>query len=239
MRKINSNSEQFLRESELYKRYIKRLLDFTLSLIALIVLLPILILVAILIRIRLGSPVLFTQQRPGKDEKIFRIYKYRTMTDERDEQGNLQPDEIRLTKFGKALRATSIDELPELINVIKGDMAIIGPRPLLVQYLPLYNEYQKRRHEVRPGLSGLAQISGRNQISWEEKFNLDVKYVDNISFLLDLKILFSTLFKVFKREGISAADNITMPEFLGNGLAANQIEAFSKEAAATKDEVFE
>ena len=187
----------------MYAKYIKRILDFILSLIALIVLSPVLLVVAILVRIKLGSPIIFKQQRPGKDEKIFTLYKFRTMTDKKDENGNLLPDEQRLTKFGKALRSTSLDELPELWNILKGDMAIVGPRPLLVEYLPLYNEKQKLRHDVRPGLTGLAQISGRNAITWEEKFKDDLEYVNNITFIQDAKIILKTITKVFKREGIS------------------------------------
>ena len=159
----------------MYRKYIKRILDFTLSLIALIILSPILLITAILVKIKLGSPIIFKQQRPGKNEKIFTLYKFRTMTDKKDEEGNLLPDEQRLTKFGKILRSTSIDELQELINILKGDMAIVGPRPLLVEYLSLYNDEQKHRHDVRPGLTGLAQVSGRNSISWEEKFEEDLK----------------------------------------------------------------
>jgi len=159
---------------------------------------------------------LFKQERPGLNEKIFTLYKFRSMTDERDENGELLPDSVRLTKFGKFLRSTSLDELPELFNILKGDMSIIGPRPLLVQYLPLYDEHQRRRHEVRPGLSGLAQVNGRNAISWEEKFNLDVEYVDNISFILDWKIIFLTIKKVFVREGISSDTSVTMEPFQGN-----------------------
>lgn len=187
----------------MYAKYIKRPLDFILSLIAIIILSPLLLIVAILVRIKLGKPVIFKQQRPGKNEKIFTLYKFRTMTDKKDENGNLLPDEQRLTKFGKALRSTSLDELPELINILKGDMAIVGPRPLLVEYLPLYNEKQKLRHDVRPGLTGLAQISGRNAITWEEKFKDDLEYVNNITFIQDAKIILKTITKVFKREGIS------------------------------------
>lgn len=187
----------------MYAKYIKRPLDFTLSLIAIIILSPLLLIVAILVRIKLGKPVIFKQQRPGKNEKIFTLYKFRTMTDKKDENGNLLPDEQRLTKFGKALRSTSLDELPELWNILKGDMAIVGPRPLLVEYLPLYNEKQKLRHDVRPGLTGLAQISGRNAITWEEKFKDDLEYVNNITFIQDAKIILKTITKVFKREGIS------------------------------------
>jgi len=199
----------------IYRRYIKRPMDFVLSLVAIIVLSPVFLIVAILVRTKLGSPVIFKQERPGLNEKIFTMYKFRTMTDERDENGELLPDSVRLTKFGKFLRSTSLDELPELFNILKGDMSIIGPRPLLVQYLPLYNEHQKRRHEVRPGLSGLAQISGRNAISWEDKFNLDVEYVDSVSFIGDWKIIFLTIKKVFVREGINSETSATMEPFKG------------------------
>ena len=187
----------------MYAKYIKRPLDFMLSLIAIIILSPLLLSVAILARIKLGKPVIFKQQRPGKNEKIFTLYKFRTMTDKKDENGNLLPDEQRLTKFGKALRSTSLDELPELINILKGDMAIVGPRPLLVEYLSLYNEEQRHRHDVRPGLTGLAQINGRNSISWEEKFKDDIEYIRKITFLGDCKIALKTIGKVFKKEGIS------------------------------------
>ena len=200
----------------MYRKYIKRVLDFTLSLIALIILLPIYLVLAILVRIKLGSPIIFKQERPGLNEKIFTLYKFRTMTDEKDENGNLLPDEVRLTKFGKFLRSTSLDELPELINIIKGDMSIVGPRPLLVEYLPLYNEKQRCRHNVRPGLTGYAQISGRNSISWEEKFNDDLMYIENITFTEDLKIVLKTALKVIKREGISQEGNATMEKFTGN-----------------------
>ena len=167
----------------------------------------------ILVRIKLGNPVIFKQMRPGKDEKIFKLYKFRTMTDEKDEQGNLLPDEQRLTKFGKFLRSTSLDELPELINIIKGDMAIVGPRPLLVQYLEFYNEEQKHRHDVRPGLTGLAQVSGRNSLTWEEKFKQDIEYINHLTFKNDVKIIFMTIGKVFKREGISQDGEATMERF--------------------------
>ncbi|WP_260508063.1 sugar transferase [Cytobacillus firmus] len=200
----------------IYKRFLKRPMDFILSLIAIIVLSPVLLIVAILVRVKLGSPVLFKQKRPGLNGKIFMMYKFRTMTDERDEAGELLPDSVRLTNFGSFLRSTSLDELPELFNILKGDMSIIGPRPLLVQYLPLYNEHQKRRHEVRPGLSGLAQVSGRNAINWEDKFNLDVKYVENESFINDWKIILSTIKKVFVREGINSETAATMEPFNGN-----------------------
>ncbi|USK67988.1 sugar transferase [Peribacillus frigoritolerans] len=199
----------------MYKRFIKRAMDFILSLIAIVILSPILLVVALLVRVKLGSPVVFKQNRPGLNENVFMMYKFRTMTDERDETGELLPDSVRLTKFGRLLRSTSLDELPELFNILKGDMSIIGPRPLLVQYLPLYNEHQKRRHEVRPGLSGLAQVSGRNAISWEEKFNLDVEYVNNVSFIGDWKIIVLTIKKVFIREGINSEASVTMEPFSG------------------------
>lgn len=200
----------------MYKRFVKRCLDFVLSLIALLILSPVLLIVAILVRCKLGSPIIFKQQRPGLHEKIFCMYKFRTMTDAKDEQGNLLPDEVRLTKFGKALRSTSLDELPELFNILKGDMAIVGPRPLLVQYLPRYNERQHRRHDVRPGFTGLAQVNGRNSISWQEKFEWDVKYVENVSFLMDLRIIVKTVKVVLKRDGISSETSVTMEEFRGN-----------------------
>lgn len=199
----------------MYAKYIKRPLDFTLSLIAIIILSPLLLIVAILVRIKLGKPIIFKQQRPGKNEKIFTLYKFRTMTDEKDEEGNLLPDSERLTKFGKFLRSTSLDELPELINIIKGEMSIVGPRPLLVEYLPLYNEKQKHRHDVRPGLTGLAQISGRNSIDWEEKFKEDIEYVNNTTFIQDTKIILKTFIKVFKRDGINQEGNATMRKFEG------------------------
>lgn len=196
-------------------KYIKRILDIISSLLAIIILSPLLAVTAVLVKTKLGSPVLFRQERPGKDEKIFTLMKFRTMTDERDENGELLPDEIRLTKFGKFLRSTSIDELPELFNILKGDMSVIGPRPLLVEYIPRYNEHQHRRHEVRPGLSGWAQVNGRNTVSWEDKFDMDVHYVDNYSFAMDVKILFMTVLNVLKKEGISSETSATMEVFMG------------------------
>ena len=198
-----------------YEKCIKRLLDFTLSFLALIILSPVLLVTALLVRIKLGSPIIFHQERPGKSEKIFRLYKFRSMTDECDENGNLLPDDERLTRFGRTLRSTSLDELPELWNILRGDMSIVGPRPLLVKYLPLYNEEQRHRHDVRPGLTGWAQANGRNAISWEEKFKLDVWYVQHISFLVDVKVIFMTVKKVFCRDGISSETSVTMEEFSG------------------------
>ena len=200
----------------MYKLFFKRFFDFILSLIAIIMLSPVYLIVIVLVRIKLGSPVFFTQKRPGKDEKIFKMYKFRTMTTEVDENGNLLPDDKRLTKFGKLLRSTSLDELPELFNILKGDMSIVGPRPLLVRYLPLYNEYQKHRHDARPGFTGWAQCNGRNSISWEEKFDLDVYYVNHITFLLDVKIILKTVKTVLCREGISSEASATMEEFRGS-----------------------
>lgn len=200
-----------------YEKYIKRLLDIVCSLLAIIVFSWLYGLLAILVRVKLGSPILFSQERPGKDEKIFKLYKFRTMTDARDENGALLPDEERLTRFGKLLRATSLDELPEAVNILKGDMSVIGPRPLLVKYLPRYNAFQHRRHEVRPGLSGYAQVHGRNALNWEERFSLDVWYVDHVSFIGDLKIVVQTIGKAFiKRDGISSETSATMEEFTGS-----------------------
>ncbi len=204
----------------MYAKYFKRVIDFTLSLIALIVLSPILLLLVIVTAIAMKGNPFFTQQRPGKDEKIFKLIKFRTMTNERDENGELLPDEVRLNKFGKFLRSTSLDELPELINILKGDMSIVGPRPLLVKYLPRYNDEQRRRHTVRPGLTGNAQANGRNTLSWEEKFKLDTEYVDNISFLFDVKIIFDTVKAVLKRDGISSETSSTMEEFMGSEATA-------------------
>lgn len=198
-----------------YEKYVKRPQDFILSLIALILLSPVLLIVAILVRVKLGSPVIFKQDRPGFNGQIFTLYKFRSMTDKKDESGNLLPDDIRLTPFGQKLRSASIDELPELFNILRGDMSIVGPRPLLVQYLPLYNKHQRRRHEVRPGLTGYAQVNGRNAISWEEKFDLDVHYVDSISFIEDWKIIIKTVQTVFSHEGISSDSSVTMEDFMG------------------------
>lgn len=194
----------------------KRLFDFLVALCALFTLLPIIIVVAVLIRFKLGSPVLFTQNRPGLNGKTFKMMKFRTMLDGKDKQGNLLPDDERMTQFGAFLRSTSLDELPGLFNVLKGDMSLVGPRPLLVQYLPLYNAEQARRHNVRPGITGWAQVNGRNAISWEQKFKLDVWYVDNQSLLLDFKILLLTVKKVFVREGVSADGHVTIEPFKGS-----------------------
>lgn len=200
----------------IYEKYIKRPQDFCCALAAIIVLSPVIAVTALLVRLKLGSPVLFQQERPGLNGKVFTLYKFRTMTDKKDTDGNLLPDEERLTSFGKMLRSTSLDELPELINILKGDMSVVGPRPLLVRYLPLYNEHQARRHEVRPGFTGYAQVNGRNSITWEEKFNLDVEYVDHVTFLGDWKIILQTVKTVLKREGISSDTAVTMEEFKGN-----------------------
>ena len=202
----------------IYEKYIKRPQDFLCALAATVGLSPIMLVIVVLVRKNLGSPVLFGQDRPGKDGKVFKLYKFRTMTDERDEKGELLPDEIRLTPFGQKLRSTSLDELPELLNILKGDMAVVGPRPLLVRYLDRYTPEQARRHEVRPGLTGLAQVHGRNAASWEEKFAWDVRYVDNVSFLGDWKIIFDTIRVVLKREGINSGSSATMEEFMGTEL---------------------
>lgn len=199
----------------MYKKWIKRFLDIVLSFTGILLLSWLYVILFILVRVKLGSPAIFTQQRPGRNEKIFTLYKFRTMTDERDEKGNLLPDEVRLTSFGRMLRSTSLDELPELFNILKGDMSVVGPRPLLIKYLPLYNEEQKHRHDVRPGLTGLAQVRGRNAITWEKKFAYDVEYVRNLSFLLDCRIFLQTIRAVFKREGISSATDATMEAFTG------------------------
>ena len=190
----------------MYKHFFKRLIDFILSLLALIVLSPILLIVALLVRTKLGSPVIFKQERPGLNEKIFTLYKFRTMTDAKDEQGNLLPDEIRLTKFGKLLRSTSLDELPELFNILKGDMAIVGPRPLMTRYLPYYTEEERARHSIRPGMTGYAQVKGRNSLTWDEKFKYDLYYVNHVTFLVDIKVILDTIKIVIKHEGISLGD---------------------------------
>ena len=201
----------------MYKHFLKRFLDFWISLVALICISPVLLVVTIWLHFSImGAGAFFIQERPGKDGKLFKVIKFKTMTDERDAEGNLLPDEARLTKVGKFVRSTSIDELPQLVNVLKGDMALIGPRPLLVQYLPLYSQEQMRRHEVRPGISGWAQCHGRNQISWTEKFALDVWYVDHLSFVTDLKVFFITIKKVLFREDINSDNNATMEDFDGN-----------------------
>lgn len=199
-----------------YEKYFKRPFDIVCGLVAIIVFWWLYLIVAILVRVKLGSPIIFTQERPGKDEKLFKLYKFRTMTDAKDKDGNLLPDEVRLTKFGKMLRKTSLDELPEAFNIIKGDMSVVGPRPLLVEYLPRYSEKQKHRHDVRPGLSGLAQVNGRNAMSWGQKFKWDITYVNHITFMGDIKIILMTVLKAFVRqEGISSATCETMEDFDG------------------------
>ena len=200
----------------LYCKSIKRFMDFLIAALSIIIFSPLLIILAILVRVKLGGPVIFKQERPGLNGKVFKLYKFRTMTDAKDENGNLLDDEYRLTSFGKKLRSTSLDELPELYNILKGDMSIVGPRPLLVKYLPLYSDEQKRRHDVRPGLTGLAQVSGRNAITWTEKFNKDIEYVDKVSFGLDVSIFFKTIYCVLKREGINSDSAATMEDFTGN-----------------------
>ncbi len=205
----------------MYKKFFKRFLDIIISLISLIILSPIMLIVAILVRIKLGSPIIFKQERPGKNEKIFKLYKFRSMSDKKDKNGKLLPDSERLTKFGKILRSTSLDELPELVNILKGDMSLIGPRPLAVSYLPYYNEKEKHRHDVRPGLTGLAQINGRNALNWEKRFEYDLEYVNNITFINDLKILFKTFFKVLKRENVvtrGTGKTIDFDEYRRNNL---------------------
>ena len=197
----------------MYRKYVKRLLDIIISLCGIIILSPVYLIVWILVRVKLGKPALFTQERPGKDEKIFKLYKFRSMTDARDEKGELLPDEVRLTKFGRMLRATSLDELPELFTILKGDMSLIGPRPLLVKYLPYYTEEESHRHDVLPGLTGLAQVNGRNALGWEQRFAYDLEYVNNISFLLDLRILCMTIGKVLNRSGVLSGAEQTTVDF--------------------------
>lgn len=197
-----------MRKSFLYRKYLKRVLDVILSLIALFFLLPVFVILSLLIFCYLGSPILFVQERIGKNEEVFKMLKFRTMTDEKDEFGNLLPDDQRLTKFGKFLRSTSMDELPELINIVKGDMSFIGPRPLLVEYLPFYKEFERKRHEVRPGLSGLAQVNGRNVTPWDDRLKLDVEYVENFNFILDIKIFLLTVLKTLKRSDILVGKEI-------------------------------
>lgn len=194
----------------MYKKYIKRILDIILSLIAIIITLPIFLIVGILILIFIGQPAIFRQKRPGKNEKIFTMYKFRTMSNKKDKDGNLLPDELRLTKLGKFLRKTSLDEIPEFINILKGDMSLVGPRPLLVEYLPYYTEEEHHRHDVRPGLAGLAQVSGRNLLNWDDKFQKDLEYINNITFINDIKIIIDTIKTVFKREGITDNKSATM-----------------------------
>ncbi|MCI8522791.1 MAG: sugar transferase [Lachnospiraceae bacterium] len=197
----------------MYRNGVKRFLDFMLSLMGIIVLSPVLLVLWILVRVKLGSPVLFHQERPGRYEKIFKLYKFRSMTDERDAEGNLLPDEVRLTKFGRILRSTSLDELPELFNILKGDMSLIGPRPLLVRYLPYYTEEERHRHDVRPGLTGLAQVNGRNALGWEDRFRYDLYYVEHLGFLMDLKIIGMTAGKVLKRSGTLSGADQTVADF--------------------------
>ena len=203
-------------KNSFYVKYSKRFFDVILSLLALVVLSPVMLLIAVLVKIKLGSPVLFCQERPGKEGKIFMMYKFRTMTEKKDKEGKLLPDKERLTEFGRKLRRSSLDELPELINIIKGEMSIVGPRPLLVEYLPLYNQEQRKRHEVRPGLTGLAQVNGRNAIKWEEKFEYDIEYIKTVSAWTDIKIICQTIKKVWKKEGIQAGQLPTVEPFKGS-----------------------
>jgi len=212
-----------------YDRVIKRAIDFFGALLALVLLSPVFCVLCVLVRVKLGNPVLFKQKRPGKNGKIFTMYKFRTMTDERDENGELLPDEVRLTKFGQLMRSLSLDELPEFINILKGDMSFVGPRPLLVEYLELYSERQAMRHNVRPGLTGLAQANGRNLLTWNDRFEYDIEYVENISLWLDIKILFKTVAGVLKREGISSETCVTMERFTGEAKATEQVEAEAME----------
>ena len=207
----------------MYKFFLKRIFDFLLSLTAILLLSPLFLILIIAGMVKMGGNPFFTQERPGKNGKIFKLVKFKSMNNKRDENGELLPDEVRLTNYGRFIRNTSLDELPELINILKGDMAIVGPRPLLVRYLTRYNATQARRHEVRPGLTGLAQVNGRNAISWEEKFRYDVEYVDKVSLLLDIKIILKTALKVVKRDGISSETSATMEEFMGNTKESNEL----------------
>ena len=216
----NLNSEKHNRG--FYEKYIKRLLDIILSLLAIVLLSPVLLVLSILVKTKLGSPIIFKQKRPGLNGKIFNMYKFRTMTEAKDKNGNFLPDETRMTNFGKKLRNMSLDELPELFCILIGTLSICGPRPLLVSYLPLYSDHQKRRHEVRPGLTGLAQVNGRNSITWEEKFDLDVEYVDHVTFLGDCKIIIQTIKTVFAREGISSESSVTMEPFKGSSTTCTE-----------------
>ena len=197
----------------IYQNYVKRLFDIIISGLFIIVLSPVYLVLALLVRVKLGSPVLFRQKRPGRNEKIFDMYKFRSMTDEKDANGEYLPDEVRLNSFGKKLRSTSLDELPELFNIFKGDMSIVGPRPLLIKYLPYYTEEEKRRHDVRPGLTGLAQVNGRNALGWEDRFRYDIEYVDHCTFAMDIKILWTTVFKVLKRSGALSGSAQTVEDF--------------------------
>ena len=206
----------------MYAKYFKRILDFIFAIVLFIITLQILLVVGMLVGIYLGFPIIFKQKRPGKDENEFTLYKFRTMTDAKGENGELLPDDKRLTKFGLFLRNTSLDELPELINIIKGDMSFVGPRPLLTEYLDLYNEEQRHRHDVRPGLTGLAQVNGRNLLGWEERFNYDIEYVKNINFIEDIKIIFKTIFLVVTRKGVSSSNSKTMEKFNGNRTSTDE-----------------
>lgn len=209
----NTNKNIVCRKKGIYEKYIKRIFDIFCSGLALIVLSPVLLITALLVRLKLGSPVIFHQDRPGRNEKIFRLYKFRTMTDEKDSKGNLLPDEVRLTPFGKKLRSLSLDELPELWNIFKGDLSVVGPRPLLISYLPYYTERERKRHSVRPGLSGLSQVSGRNFLGWDKRLETDVQYVENISFLLDVKIIVMTVLQLFKHEDVAVDTRQVEPNF--------------------------
>lgn len=229
MKKVKDNSDVKVKKSKkLFTRFFKRLFDIISSGLGILILSPFFLLFTPIVAIAMKGNPFFTQKRPGKNGKIFKMIKYRTMTNAKDKDGNLLPDEQRLTKFGKIMRSLSIDELPELFNIFAGQMSVVGPRPLLVQYLPLYNEFQARRHEVRPGLTGLAQVSGRNAISWDEKFKKDIEYVDNYNLALDIKILFMTIVKVFKRDGISQEGQATMEFFTGNEPEVIQVEQSTK-----------